>query len=126
MLFEQKVSSYWWRAGTLAIAVIVLGGVSSCGKAKKSKATMATDSSLSQLGDGTWVGSCELDEAGKSSKSEFVVSGSSATSTIRLYSDANCATESSVSEFHISFSLGGAAASPAGALEYQQNVSKII
>ncbi|MEI6833618.1 MAG: hypothetical protein WCL28_06455 [bacterium] len=108
-------------------SMILLSLITGCGKTKKSKPPTSNDTNTStQVADGNWLGSCEADGAGKSKKSDFVVSGSSATSTIRTFSDANCVTEASVSVFSIRFVVGRPVATPAGAFEVEQTVSKIM
>lgn len=108
-------------------SMILCALTTSCGKPSKSKSTTSNGTNTStSLADGTWVSGCAVYAPGQWSKSELVIAGGSSTSTISIYSDSNCVTGISESVFYSSFNVGGAVASPAGALELKETVSKIM
>jgi hypothetical protein len=127
MQSEKNATGQYRQSRMYYFGVIILTIMAGCGKPSitKSSPSSNTTNSSTQL-DGTWLGSCEVDEGDASSKSDFVVSGSSVTLTTRYYSGGNCATENSVSVYSLNYSIGGPAASPAGAVEVQQTLSKIM
>jgi hypothetical protein len=108
--------------------MVILTLITSCGKPSKTKSPTSNNgtNNTTSLADGTWVSGCAVYAAGQWTKSEIVIAGGSSTSTISIYSDATCVTGISESVFYSSFNVGGAVASPAGALELKETVSKIM
>ena len=114
-----------WKMHFFSMILVAL--ITSCGKPSKSKSTTSNGTNTStSLADGTWVSGCAVYAAGQWTKSEIVIAGGSSTSTISIYSDATCVTGISESVFYSSFNVGGVVASPAGALELKETVSKIM